>query len=218
LTHGKGTRHHSSKHEFKNMLSRTHRFIFLHVPRTGGNAIQQQLLPFSEDRKDVRGGRDGVDTFEVRGPMTSHKHAMLEDYARRIDISGFQVAMSVRDPIERALSLYFAPIRVRTERRRAHAPFDIDAFERLVSTMDPMADFIRIDGRVSRMPDILLRFEDGVPNNLKVLGERLSLPLSQSCGHLNAGENEQRNQLRSDRRVRDLARARFAEDFEIFGY
>lgn len=33
------------------MLSLAHAFLFIHVPKTAGNAITQASLPFSEDRR-----------------------------------------------------------------------------------------------------------------------------------------------------------------------
>jgi hypothetical protein len=200
------------------MLSQARHFIFLHVPRTGGNAIQDYLLPFSEDRKQQGRAQDGVNTFGIVGPITPHKHATLAEYATHIPLSDYRIVMGVRHPLDRALSLYFAPVRVGTQHRLADAPFEIGSFARMLRGMKSMADFLRCsDGKLQR-PHLLLRFEQGVETNLERLAEFLGLPPPERLIHLNAGEQEQRAALKEDARVVELVRLRFAEDFQIFGY
>jgi hypothetical protein len=199
------------------MLSQAHRFIFIHVPRTGGNSIQSYLLPFSEDIKQVREKRDGINTFEIAGPVTPHKHATMADYAAVVQLSDYKIAMSVRHPIDRALSLYFAPIRVLSGDRAAQAPFEFDAFNTMVRDMQPMTDFVRIGERIE-MPRLVLRYENGVSSNIVKLAQFLGLPIQESVGHFNIGEADQRDNIQCDHRIARTVRRRFAEDFELFGY
>jgi Sulfotransferase family len=199
------------------MLSQAHRFIFLHVPRTGGNSIQSYLLPFSEDSKQIREKQDGIDTFGIAGLLTPHKHATLPDYAAVVQLSDYKIAMSVRHPIDRALSFYFAPIRVLSRDRAAQAPFELDAFNTMVRDMRPMADFVRIGERIE-MPRLVLRYENGVSSNIVKLAQFLELPTPEDVGHLNAGEADQRDTVQCDHRIAKTVRRRFAEDFELFGY
>jgi len=51
------------------MISRRYKFIYVHIPKTGGTTIQSVLLPFSDDEKFIVPYQDGVDSFEVRGPL-----------------------------------------------------------------------------------------------------------------------------------------------------
>ncbi|MGO9037279.1 MAG: sulfotransferase family 2 domain-containing protein [Steroidobacteraceae bacterium] len=199
------------------MLSKAHRFIFLHVPRTGGNSIQSYLLPFSEDGKQILEKQDGVNTFGIAGPVTPHKHATQHDYAAEVQLSDYKIAMSVRHPIDRALSLYFAPIRVLSGGREAQAPFDLDAFNMLVRGMRPMADFVKIGERIE-MPGLVLRYENGVHANIARLARFFGLPIPERVQHLNAGEADRRDTIRCDHRIARTVRRRFAEDFELFGY
>jgi hypothetical protein len=126
------------------MQPNAHRFIFLQVPRTGGNSIQSYLLPFSEEGKQIRGKQDSINTFEIARPVTPHKHATLSNYAAVVQLSDYTIAIGVRHPINRALSLYFATIRVLSGARAAQAPFELHAFNTMVHGMQPMAGFIRI--------------------------------------------------------------------------
>jgi hypothetical protein len=199
------------------MLSQAHRFIFLHVPRTGGNSIQSYLLPFSEDGKQILEKQDGINTFGIAGPVTPHKHATLSDYAAVVQLSDYKIAMSVRHPIDRALSLYFAPIGVLSGGRAAQAPFELDTFNMMVRDMRPMADFVRIGERIE-MPRLVLRYENGVSANIVRLAQFFGLPTPKNVEHLNAGEADQRDTIQCDHRIARTVRRRFAEDFELFGY
>jgi hypothetical protein len=199
------------------MISEARRFIFLHVQRTGGNTIQDYLLPFSDDRKTTPGNRDGRDTFEITGPITPTKHAKLPDYAASVPLAEYRIVMSVRHPVERALSLYFAPIRAQSGQRKAGAKFNFTEFEKLLGRMPRMVDYLTVDGTV-HMPQLLLRYEDGVAANLARLCAFLNLPRPEQIEHLNAGERQQRDSLATDPRVAGLVRDRFAADFKIFAY
>jgi hypothetical protein len=42
------------------MISTSHQFLFVHIPKTGGNSIQTILLPFSDDQKNTSTKQDGV--------------------------------------------------------------------------------------------------------------------------------------------------------------
>ena len=52
------------------MIFENAKTIFLHVPKTAGNAIQNQLIRFSDDIKDISSHQDGVDRFDVKGRVT----------------------------------------------------------------------------------------------------------------------------------------------------
>ena len=90
------------------MLLRTHRLIFIHVPKTAGNSIQSLLAPFSEDEVLPV---DGVDRFEVIGSLTRNKHQTLQEYAESLDVTSYVTATSCRHPVDRLVSFYFSPHR-----------------------------------------------------------------------------------------------------------
>lgn len=98
------------------MLSTKHKFIFIHIPKTGGNSIHNALRPFSEDKVVCRSDiQDGIERFEtIHGSYTLSKHSTLSDYARELSnvaLSEFKIFTCIRNPWERMISYYFSPHR-----------------------------------------------------------------------------------------------------------
>lgn len=61
------------------MLSLSHRFLFLPIPKTAGHAVQRALLPFSEDRIVRLGlGRPPLS----KPPLSKVNVGELRDYRR----------------------------------------------------------------------------------------------------------------------------------------
>ena len=201
------------------MISGRHKFIFLHVPKTAGNAVQSYLLPFSDDRKVVGAYQDGVERFGVAGEVTPTKHATLADYARVLGpaLDEYRVILPIRDPIDRALSLYFSPHRAFGRPAGFVPAFDLDVFARLIADMPGIVDYLRVEG-VIRSPDFLLRF-DNLAADLAAVAASFGWP-APALPVLNASldRDGQRDRLRGDPAVAGLVRKRFAEDYELFGF
>ena len=56
------------------MLSTRHRFLFLHVPKTAGNAVQTWLLPHSDDQKVTHRHQDGIERFYDLPLLRKRRH------------------------------------------------------------------------------------------------------------------------------------------------
>lgn len=148
------------------MISTHHKFIYLHVPKTGGNAIQNLLVPFSDDQKISGGFRDGTDRFEISGPVTSHKHATLEEYQGNFERDMFLILISVRHPFSRAVSAYFSPHRwYENHATQGWIPrqpdWDEAEFMKLLSgaSLRPATQFLRL-GTSLKTPDLIIKTED----------------------------------------------------------
>ena len=63
------------------MISISHNWLFIHIPRTGGNSVQSVLARYSEDTLTCGVFQDGTDRFGVQGSYTGNKHFRLQDYA-----------------------------------------------------------------------------------------------------------------------------------------
>ena len=200
------------------MLSENHAFLFIHVPKTGGNSIQKALLPFSEDRLAlIRPVHDGVDRFEIRSPrLDIHKHSTLQDYCRQLDPSLFArltKVTCVRNPWDRCVSFFFSP-------HRGSVDWSPDVFADFIrSTVHPHAHYLTLEEQtVSPFDnvDFVLRFER-LTDDFAILCNRLGLePLE--LPRLNIAQRDTYQTYYPDQRLIDLVAARFAPEIERFGY
>lgn len=204
------------------MLLQKPRLIYLHAPKTAGNSIQSLLLPLSSDEKVVLPFQDGEDCFEVSGRFTPTKHAKLADYCASIgaEISTYRVAISVRHPVHRAISAFFSPARWMREKENGQwflqqPAWDADAFLRWLENLPPMVSFLSINGKIRR-PDHVIRFEH-LPQDFDAMARALELPCrATDLPRLNRSAAQAEPAI--DQAVRRAVEARFAEDFEFFGY
>ncbi len=114
------------------MLSTRHRFLFVHIPKTAGNAVQTILQQYADDEIVSNKHQDGVEMFGVRSPQYgTRKHSTLAIYRREYgdelygDLFKFTC---VRDPWQRAISFYFS-------RHRGEITWNRQGFIELVGTM-----------------------------------------------------------------------------------
>ena len=79
------------------MISHQKKFIFVHIPRTGGTHLSNFLLPYC-DEESLRFSSFGED---------EHQHATLLDYVAYYgkEILDYTIFSIVRNPWDRALSL-----------------------------------------------------------------------------------------------------------------
>lgn len=211
------------------MYSSSHRFLFLHVSKTGGNSIQKILLPFSEDELITNAHQDGVDRFGLRGPVTPSKHATLAEYEQRqpgiAQIS--RIAISVREPFDRALSAYFSPHRWMTRNddgsyRLSDPVWSEERFAVFLASgeLRPAADWLRLDGTI-RQPDHVIRFEMLEHDLKRFLGavglDANALP---PLPHVNksAVSGALKQKLVRDPALRHLVLEQYHEDAALFGY
>lgn len=203
------------------MISTAHRFIFIHAPKTGGNSIQLVLEPLADDRRIVGPRQDGRERFGIEGPLGLRKHATLADYRDRLgaEMGRFQIIVVARDPLTRAVSFYYSPLRWTREAELGQPPaFHRLRFEQELKRLRSVAAILTIAGKVRR-PDHILRFES-LGADLAMLARALRLPPLAALPHVNAsaaGENL-RDETLADPWVRGLVAERFADDYDLFGY
>jgi hypothetical protein len=206
------------------MISVKHRFIYLHVPKTGGNSISHLLRPHADDQITTRPGQDGYDRFNIRGAITPHKHATLSDCAARLgaQLGNYRIIISVRDPLSRAVSFYFTPsrwMRRTPSGWQSEAPrWDRAAFFKLIeSEMTPASAFLTLPhGRTA--PSFTLRYESLAPDAAR-LCTFLTLPVT-DLPHVNAtaAAPSQIATALTDPKVRARVADVFAEDYAAFAY
>jgi hypothetical protein len=99
------------------MLSLQKKFLFVHIPKTGGNSLQNILKDYSEDRLvGHTPDENGIlQRFQVRNEQYDlGKHATLSQYkevlAEELFSSLYKFAV-IRNPWDRMISYYFSPHR-----------------------------------------------------------------------------------------------------------
>ena len=201
------------------MLSLSHRFLFVHIPKTGGNSIQKILQPYSEDQIVALAKQDGNERFEVRGRFTRNKHATLADYHSSVPPGLFAELFkfcAVRNPWSRAISFYFTP---RRWMKRGTSPYwSRDDFLELLPQPPPMVDYLKIDGQIHDLGGVI-QFEKLAEQLPEVLG-RIGLETdTRQLPHLNRSHAEDyRTYFEADQHLVALVAERYREDIAYFGY
>jgi hypothetical protein len=199
------------------MISLKHNFLYVHIPKTAGNAVQNILRHYSEDKiVCVTPLQDGVERFEVRSDQFKiEKHSTLEDYRRELGDAQLERLFKfccVRNPWERAISFYFSP-------HRGPVEWDKAAFIKLVPRIMPASEFVTLKNRKPRSPfenvDFVIRYEN------------LNEDFRQVCSRLNIPPQELPVRNKSTRRpfseyydpaLVELVRNHFRDDIDHFNY
>lgn len=122
------------------MISFRNNFLFIHLPKTGGNSLQAALEKYSDDEiVSPYASQDGIERFSIRNEKLGvEKHATLGRYR---EIFGSQVCDQlytftvIRNPWDRAMSHYFSP-------HLANLTWDRARFINVVETMPTLRQFI----------------------------------------------------------------------------
>jgi len=145
------------------MISEKYKFIFIHVPKTGGNSIQSYLLKYSDDHIRLSMHcQDGVDRFDIQNRKNPHlwKHSTLEEYAAVFGsvINEYLIFAVTRNPFEKVISHYFSP----HSGRKKFIPAEFESF---LPTVKPLEKYVGVNSKILHSsslpgPDIYyLRFE-----------------------------------------------------------
>ncbi|MGD2056618.1 MAG: sulfotransferase family 2 domain-containing protein [Gammaproteobacteria bacterium] len=107
------------------MISLEKRFVFVHIPKTGGNAVQLALREYASDRMTFNARQQAYNErlqethrFGIQNPyMDIEKHSSIAEIHAKWDErqlgawSDYLRFACVRNPWERLVSLYFSPHR-----------------------------------------------------------------------------------------------------------
>ena len=212
------------------MIISNHKLIYLHVPKTGGNALQTRLLAISDDKKKIEAHHDGINRFEINGPMTPRKHTTLAAYHKSLgpNLTDWKVMITIRHPFERAVSLYFSPHRWTKQNKQGrwyiHDPiWDEAQFLNMLNPAPdkeclPIVDFLRVGQHIHR-PDIVLRYTH-LQSDFDSAVKQHGLPTFPTLPHVNksAANQNLRQRVLDSTRLRDHVERIFHEDMDYFSF
>jgi hypothetical protein len=198
------------------MISFQKRFLFVHVPKTGGNSIQSVLRDYSEDELvALRGEQDGVERFGLRNPNYKiKKHSTLAEYREALGNEQFGSLYKftcVRNPWDRMVSYYFTP----TQRVTA---WDPKKFRKAISRALSVAEYLQLDkgeGNPFGNVDYVMRFEN-LAGDFRTVCATLDISPT-TLPQYNRSNREHYSKYYNDE-LRELVRKRFSAEIERFGY
>ena len=202
------------------MISIKNKFLFIHIPKTGGNSIQTVLNRYSDDEITVNGvviknsEQTHLDRFGVKyKDFELGKHSSLKEYNEAIgnEIDGLYKFATIRNPWDRAVSFYFSPHRGKVE-------WDKQKFIQFVSsqvepvrhylTLETGDDFLLNVDRIIKFEDLAKHFNEVA---LKLNLEQTKLP------HRNQSK-KQHYSYYYDKELIEFIGEHFKEDIKIGDY
>jgi hypothetical protein len=215
------------------MISEKHKFVFIHVPKTGGNSVQTCLLQYSESTKIFDGvDKNGVDHFDLKHSNFSYtKHSPLrvyeEDLGREV-LRSYYVFTIIRNPWDWCASWFF---------HQDKHEYSKQNFKDFIQQMPALRDYITIEpvwvrelnrvfkrfGFMKRIytkgidgsVDFFIKFES-LESDFNTVLKKLSLPES-SLPHINKGSRNAYSQY-YDEELRELVREKFREEIALGNY
>lgn len=205
------------------MLSLKHNFLFVHVPKTGGNSIQKVLEPFSEDKLvALHSFQDGKERFSIQNPnYPYHKHSTLREYKKLLPNNLFATLTKftvVRNPWERMVSLYFSPHAGREQ-------FDPKTFKSIILEAKTLEDFVDTSSRWRKLTGKnplkkteighFIRFENLI-EEFEDLCQQLEInPFK--LEKINASKREH-HKVYYDQKLYNLVKNKFKNEIDLFEY
>ena len=199
------------------MISLQHNFLYVHIPKTAGNSVQNILQQYSEDKVVcLDPHHDGAERFEVRNDRYRiRKHSTLAEYRRELgekQLAKLFRFCCVRNPWDRAVSFYFSP-------HRGPVAWDRARFIETVQKMIPTSAYLALEKQPTASPfdnvNFIMRFERLSEDFAKVC-ERIGIP-STSLPVRNKSERAHYSSY-YDPELVELVHRRFADEIDYFGY
>ena len=216
------------------MISLTHKFIFICIPKTGTTAVSRSLSKYCI--KNFSDGRGGLGYGEDRDPR---KHFTYSEYlhlrlanTEKIDEDYFSFAF-VRNPFDRLVSqFHFTGLgwwRTNESHLKSGLEFCFKNYVKHIVAQDLPFSCHTYRARMSNQPDedwsqlqfvdegvdFIGRFEN-LQVDFNVICDRIGIP-RQNLPHINRTKHKPYAAYYDDE-TRELVAAKYAKDIEHFGY
>ena len=196
------------------MISIDKNFIFVHVGKTGGTAIQSVLAGYCIDKVVYETRRGGEPQLILKNQWRLGKHTPLWAYRERLPAAIYDkmtVAAAQRNPWDRAVSVYFSA-------HQATPAWDPVRFRAtIVRNMHPIAFYLsEIRGGRQARADVLMRYES-LQDDFDAFCGRLGIP-RQTLPRINVSDRDPDYRVYYDRRLRQFIQARFPRDIALGAY
>jgi len=205
------------------MISHKHKFIFIHIPKTGGTSVETFFIPSERDRiKNIYG----------KTPLQPDNEAHLKfhhlqiQYPRLNFDEYFKFAV-VRNPWDRVLSSFFHSKRKLRKDLREFLGFGMSkdfTFNEFVERIqhlekqhphyDEQWSFL-VDKQGKFCMDYIARTEN-LENDFMKICQKLKIAISE-LPHLNKSKHKHYTEYYNDETMRVVAE-KYAKDIEYFGY
>lgn len=198
------------------MISIQKKFLFIHIPKTGGNSIQSYLKDYSEDEIVVSKKQDGVNKFGVvNSKYDTIKHSTLRDYKLNIEqelYSDLFKFSTIRNPWDRAISFYFSP-------HRGISTWDKNLFKQIVEKMPLLDHFISTNsiGTGYSEIDFILRFES-LQEDYRILCEKIDIEYKQLPVVNKSKRKNYREYYDNDERLINLIKDKYQKEINFGNY
>jgi len=212
------------------MISLEYKFLFVHVPKTGGNSIQNILAEYSEDTLiTTEKHQDGVERFELRNSTYKlKKHSKLSRYRKLLPADLYRQLFkfaTIRNPWDKMISMYFSP-------HRSTGTWDREDFIRLIKRAPTLQDYVTLPSFRDRLEkklglparprpldrdiDYLIRFEN-LNDDFNEVCRRTGLPAVPELPVRNRGNRKHYSHYYDDE-LRDMVAQKFMNEIEFGGY
>ncbi|MFO8016851.1 MAG: sulfotransferase family 2 domain-containing protein [Candidatus Woesearchaeota archaeon] len=208
------------------MISEKYKFIYIHIPKTGGNSIQKVLSKYSEDKVlwresignvKTKDNKQGLDVFNKKLRI-HNKHARIYDYYRKLGnkIHDYFIFASIRNPWDRVVSCtYFNKEENKKFKSRLKSllKFMVGKEDKNFSYLTPMTNYVTINGRIE--VDFFIRFEN-LQKDLDKVCDRLGIP-KEKLPHKNQSFHKHYTEYYDERSQKKVAE-KYKKDIKNFNY